>query len=64
MKIKLSTRKPRNPFVAASMQRAAGPHGRAGASAKARHAARRLIRHELQAALQGAQRREHEPHSP
>lgn len=64
MKITLKTRKSRNPLVAVSMQRLAGPHGRRGASGKARREGRDEIRRELQSAPRAAVRRERDPHSP
>jgi hypothetical protein len=64
MKITLKTRKSRNPFVAVSMQRLAGSHGRRGASVKARREGRDEIRRELRTAPRAAVRSEHDPHSP
>ena len=43
MKLILNTRKPRNPFVAASLRRAAGAH-RAGNGAQRQQAGRELQR--------------------
>lgn len=64
MKIKLTARKPRNPLVAASLQRVAGPHGCRSANAKARREGREAVRRELQSTPQRAAPRDHDPHRP
>jgi hypothetical protein len=46
MKLTLSIRKPRNPFVVAARQRAAGSHRPSGGSA--RQQAARSLRHEVE----------------
>ncbi len=46
MKLQIKTVKPRNPFVAASMRRAAGAHGPNGSAR--RQQGRRALRLELQ----------------